>query len=248
MDLMTTLAPRYGMQVVAEIVSQGAAESVPAEVSQVRTAQTDVVLFAIYAEDAIRFMQEFKRQDYAPPLLWADDAGFISPDFQQTLGADAAYVTSREIWSLDITQTNSPAAQINTLFRIRYGKDLNGNSARGFIGMMTLTEAINRAGTTDSAAVRDALKTTDIPAEQLIVPWRGIRFDNMGQNTLGDGIVVQMINTGTLRSGLPISLLNRWFSRFLNGVYGRDHHVSSRIGLPCRLYLRGRPIVRLHIR
>ena len=193
MDLVAILAPQYGMQVVEEVTSQGVADSVPAEVASINTAQPDAVLFAVYAQDAIRYIQEFKRQDYAPPLVWANDAGFVSPDFQQTLGADAAYVTSREVWSVDITLTNTLAAEVNALFRERYGTDLNGNSVRGFIGMMTLAEAINRAGTTDPAAVRDALRATDIPAEQLIAPWQGVRFDERGQNILGDGIVVQML-------------------------------------------------------
>lgn len=209
-NLVTTLAPNYGMQVVAEIVSQGAPESLSAEVDRVRMAQPDVVLFAVYAEDAIRFMQEFKRQGYAPPLLWADDAGFVSPDFQQTLGVDAAYVTSREVWSPDITKTNPLAAQVNTLFRERYGVDLNGNSVRGFIGMMTLAKAINRAESTAPAAVRDALRAMDVPAGELIAPWRGIRFDETGQNTLGDGIVVQMLNnqyTAVWPSGIAVESL-----------------------------------------
>ncbi len=71
---------------------------------------------------------------------------------------------------------------------------MNGNSARSFIGIITLADAINRAASTEPTAVRDALRATDIPAEQLIAPWHGIRFDNTGQNTLGDGIVVQMLN------------------------------------------------------
>ena len=188
------LAPNYGMQVVADIVSQGTAESVPAAVTQLRTAQPDAVLFAIYTEDAIRFMQEFKRQNYAPPLIWADDAGFTTLEFQQTLGADAAYITSREVWSVDITETNPLAASVNALYRARNGTDMNGNSVRAFIGTMTLFEAINRAASTDPASIRTALRATDIPTAQLIAPWRGIRFDSTGQNTLGDGIVVQMLD------------------------------------------------------
>ena len=193
-DLMATWAPQYGMEVVADVETDGTAASVPTDVTQVRAANPDVVLFAVYAEEATLFMQEFKRQDYAPPSIWANDAGFISPEFQQTLDADANYVTSREVWSVDLTRTNTLAAELNALYRKRYGVDLDGNSARGFIGMMTLAEAINHAGSTDPTAVRDALRATDIPAEQLIVPWRGIRFDDTGQNSLGDGIVVQRLD------------------------------------------------------
>lgn len=193
-ELVREWAPQFGRELVAEVVALGTAESVSAEVSRVRMAEPDVVLFAVYTEDAVRFVREFKRQDYAPPLIWANDAGFISQEFQQTLGADAAYLTSREVWSVDITLTHPLAAQVNALYRERYGEDLNGNSARGFIGMMTLAEAINRAGSTEPAAVRDALRLTAIPAEQLIAPWDGIRFDETGQNTLGNGIVVQMLD------------------------------------------------------
>ena len=201
-DLVASRAPEYGMEVVASVETEGAATSVPAEVTQVREAQPDAVLFAVYAEEAIPFMQEFKAQDYAPPLIWADDAGFISPEFLQTLGADAEYVTSREVWSVDLTLTNPLAAEVNALYRERYGVDLGGNSARSFIGMMTLAEAINRAGSTEPTAVRDALRATDIPADQLIVPWQGIGFDQTGQNTLGDGVVVQRLN-GRYRTVWP---------------------------------------------
>ncbi|MHB9108089.1 MAG: ABC transporter substrate-binding protein [Armatimonadota bacterium] len=193
-ELVGTLAPQYGLQVVADVLSTGTAGDVPGQVMQVRDAQPDVVLFAVYATDAIRFIQEFKRQNYAPPLVWADDAGFIAQEYLQAVGADAAYVTSREVWSLDLTGTNALAAQVNTLYRARYGTDMNGNSARAFTGLITLADAINRAASTEPLAIRTALRATDIPADQLIMPWRGIRFDAAGQNTLGDGIIVQMLN------------------------------------------------------
>lgn len=36
-----------------------------------------------------------------------------------------------------------------------------------------------------------ALTKTFIPAEQLIIPWRGVKFDETGQNTLADAIIIQ---------------------------------------------------------
>ena len=191
--LVGTLAPQYGLQVAADLTTGDAAD-VPAEVAQVRNAQPDAVLFAVYAADAIRFIREFKRQDYAPPLVWADDAGFVTPEYLQAVGNDAAFVTSREVWSRDLTGTNPLAAQVNALYRARYGTDLNGNSARAFTGLITLADAINRAASTEPAAIHDALRATEIPAGQLIMPWRGIRFDASGQNVLGDGIIVQMLD------------------------------------------------------
>jgi branched-chain amino acid transport system substrate-binding protein len=59
--------------------------------------------------------------------------------------------------------------------------------------LIVLAEAINRADGLTPQAVRAALVRTDIGADQLIMPWDGIRFDpETGQNTLGKGIIVQV--------------------------------------------------------
>ena len=57
---------------------------------------------------------------------------------------------------------------------------------------MTLLDAFNRAGSTDPEKVRAALAATDIPPEQLIVPYRGVKFDTNGQNTLVRPILMQV--------------------------------------------------------
>ncbi len=71
---------------------------------------------------------------------------------------------------------------------------MNGNSARTFTGTLVLADAINRAGSTKPDAIRKALQETNIPGDQLIVPWDGIKFDQTGQNILGKGITVQVLN------------------------------------------------------
>ena len=82
---------------------------------------------------------------------------------------------------------------MNDLFRERYQRDMTGNSARSFTGLIVLAEAINRANRLTPHAVRAALAQTDIGADQRIMPWDGIRFDpETGQNTLGKGIIVQV--------------------------------------------------------
>ena len=39
-----------------------------------------------------------------------------------------------------------------------------------------------------------ALAATDLPGSKLIMPWKGVKFDATGQNTLGQGILVQIID------------------------------------------------------
>ena len=64
-------------------------------------------------------------------------------------------------------------------------------SARCFVGFLVLCDAINRAGSTNPEAIREALIKTNIPGDQLITPWRGMKFDETGQNILVDAIVIQ---------------------------------------------------------
>ena len=72
------------------------------------------------------------------------------------------------------------------------GRDLSDVPARAFTGFMTLLDALNRAGSTDPEKLRAALAATNIPADQLIVPYRGVKFDATGQNELVRPILMQV--------------------------------------------------------
>ena len=50
----------------------------------------------------------------------------------------------------------------------------------------------NRAGSTDPEKLRAALAATNIPPDQLIVPYRGVKFDANGQNELVRPILMQV--------------------------------------------------------
>jgi branched-chain amino acid transport system substrate-binding protein len=72
------------------------------------------------------------------------------------------------------------------------GDDLDDVSARGLEGFLVLADAINRAGSTDPAKIRDALKATDLKADQMVTGYDGVKFDDKGQNILGSSLVTQM--------------------------------------------------------
>ena len=78
------------------------------------------------------------------------------------------------------------------MYKQRHGKDFYDNPARSFTGMMTLLDAINRAGSTDPRAIRKALVATSIPGDQLVMTWDGIKFDETGQNVHVKGIIIQL--------------------------------------------------------
>jgi len=185
-------AEQAGITVAADVLYAAKADNIDAEVQRVVAANAAVVMQTSYDSDAIKFMQAYKQNNYRPQAILGMNAGFISPSFVATLGEDANYVLSREVWALDLANARPLVQKVNDLFFQRYGVNMTGNSARAFTGMIALPDAINRGGVTPGG-IRTALLATDIPGEQLIMPWDGIRFDpTTGQNTLARGIIVQI--------------------------------------------------------
>jgi branched-chain amino acid transport system substrate-binding protein len=59
-------------------------------------------------------------------------------------------------------------------------------------GFFVLADAIDRAGSTDPAKIQTALKATDLKPEQLMVGYKGVKFDDNGQNILASGLIIQL--------------------------------------------------------
>jgi len=199
-------AEEYGYEVAAEMPYPAKSTDVTSEVQTLKRADADIIMQASYVSDAILFIKTYKELGLETDAILAMDAGFILPEFVETVGEDAEYVLSREVWALDLTKAKPIVKQINDMYKERFGTTMNGNCARSFTGMMTLADAINRAGSTEPEAIRQALLETNIPGEQLITPWDGIRFNpETHQNELGRGIIVQLID-GEYRTVWPWEL------------------------------------------
>jgi branched-chain amino acid transport system substrate-binding protein len=58
--------------------------------------------------------------------------------------------------------------------------------------MFVLADAINRAGSGKRDAIRDALAKTDLKPDQLMMGFKGVKFDATGQNTLAATYLIQL--------------------------------------------------------
>jgi branched-chain amino acid transport system substrate-binding protein len=187
------LAKKYGYEVVVDLAYRARATSLQSEVQRLKAANPDVWMPTSYQTDAILFVRTSKELDYNPKMIMAQNAGHISPDFVAAAGKDAEGTMSRAPFSTDLIDKRPMAKALNAIYSKRAGKDLYDFPARSFTGMMTLLDAINRAGSTDPEAIRKALTTTNIPGDQLIMTWEGIKFDEQNQNTLVKAIIVQLL-------------------------------------------------------
>jgi branched-chain amino acid transport system substrate-binding protein len=194
-DAEEALVKKNGYELATRVSYPATTTEVNAEVQKVKSSSPDVIMQASYLPDSLLYMRGYKQQNVEVKAILAQDAGFIDPGFIRTLGADAEGVFTREVFSLDIKHRNQAVPLIDQLFRLRFaGKPLDGNTARDFMGVLVIADAIDRAGSTKPDAIRAALQATNIPGKLTLMPWNRIHFDATGQNDGGVGIIEQVQN------------------------------------------------------
>ena len=161
MDAYSKEFPEFTM--VANIGYQQGTTDVTSEVQRLISLKPDVVAHASYDAEAILFAKTYKQYNFAPQGVLAIGAAFGSSAFRNALKDDANFFLVREHWALDLAGTNPLIAEVGKMYQDKYNKAMDGTPARSFQAMMTLADAINRAGSTDPAAIQKALQT-DRPA------------------------------------------------------------------------------------
>ncbi|MBV9860065.1 MAG: ABC transporter substrate-binding protein [Alphaproteobacteria bacterium] len=181
---------KAGFDVVIDISYAANSTDVSPQVLQLKEKNPDVVIFISYTADSILYVKTMKNLDYRPPMIIADDSGFSDPAFISAVGSLAQGVVNRSAW--DVGKPNSPTSIINDLYKKRSGQDLDDTSGRDMQGFFVLADAINRAGSTEPAAIQKALRETDLKPEQLMMGYRGVKFDEQGQNILASSYLIQL--------------------------------------------------------
>jgi branched-chain amino acid transport system substrate-binding protein len=123
----------------------------------------------------------------------AQDAGFSEKALYDAVGDKLEGAISRGSFSLDLAEKRPMVGMINEMFKARSGKDFNDYSSRQFMGLIVMADAINRAKSTDGEKIREALVATDMPGDVTIMPWKRVKFDEMGQNNDADPVLLQYV-------------------------------------------------------
>src|SRR5271165_1562931 len=183
-------AKRAGIGVAAQIPYNANSTDVSGQVLQLKQLQPDAVIFISYTADTILYFKTLRNLDYLPPIIIGDDAGFSDPAFIPNVGDLAQGAINRSAW--DVGAPGSNSYKINEMFKSKHGRDLDDTSARWMQGFLTLADAINRAGSTEPGKIQQALRETDLKPEQLMIGYRGVKFDETGQNTLSATYLIQL--------------------------------------------------------
>jgi branched-chain amino acid transport system substrate-binding protein len=194
-ELIQQFAKEYGYNLRKSMLYAKEAPDLSSEVRSLKASRANVMLFASYTSDAILMIKTLKAQKAQPKVIWGQNAGFEVPEFRATLGDSVIGILTRTVFLPQVVQLKKVAGQVNALYKAKTGNDLTGASARSFTGLHTWVHVLENAASTEPAAIQQAANALNIPGNELVVPWAGIKFstsgDEIGQNTLGSGLIGQ---------------------------------------------------------
>lgn len=209
-------APKYNMEIVAEIQYNNGATDLTSEVLALRNANPDAVLCESYISDAILLTKTMKEQNCTPPVIVAKANGFADPSYIPATKGISNGVASVVEWNPDL----SKGQDINAKFKAKYGVDMNGHSAESFTAIWILKTAFEQAGTTDGTKVRDVLASLDIQGSfpngpEIILPYDRIKFGDMEldgvkhtQNNIYASVAIAQIQDGAYKTIWPFEFSN----------------------------------------
>ena len=189
-SVITSMFKENGLSIAQDIAYSANTTDVQSQVLQLKDKKPDVVIMISYTSDAILYAKTFQALDYKPAMMIADNAGFSDPSLIKTVGKSVQGIFNRS--SFAIGPPGSPTFLINEIYKKKSGDDLDDTAARQMQGFFVLMDAIDRAGSTDPAKIQAALKATDLKPDQLIMGYKGVKFDDKGQNVLAAGLVIQL--------------------------------------------------------
>ena len=216
------LESTYGAQGFEKVVSvkyPADVSNVDTEVQQIKAANPDVLFHASYIGDITQFVKKYKEFDYSPKAVVNYCGGFQDPQFTVNLGKDGDYFSGGAACSPELFGKMEVVNAINELYKKKSGGiDIDGPALEEFASLMVIAEAINKAGSTDTEKIMDAIKTTTFDAPYFSTG--KIEFDESGQNIHSAAFMVQTQNEKyeaifpvEIQTAKPIAPFVNWSDR-----------------------------------
>jgi branched-chain amino acid transport system substrate-binding protein len=165
--------------------------SILAAATAIKTAEPDIVLNAGHLQDALLMHRALKEQRVRAKI-YGYTIGPDTPEFRAVLGNDAEAVLGSAQWSAAVTYAGAPgfyrtAREYAAAFAASVGHAPDYHNAEATAAGLAFQYALARAGTTDRAAVRDALAHLDV-----ITFFGLLKFDSRGVNPFKPMVVNQI--------------------------------------------------------
>ena len=177
------IVPKYSMpyQIVDFIGYDPQARDLSVEVAKAKASGASLIIAASVANDAVLLTREMVKQRYEPWGIFSAGPGWYEPAYRKALGKFGNYAISTVPWY-------DPRKKLTQRMLDVFAKKFPGELADTgpvytFEALLIVADAYKRAGSAAPQALADALRATNLPADQTVTVGngRGISFDAKGQ-------------------------------------------------------------------
>jgi len=201
---------KYGFKVLIDISYPHESADLSSEVTQLKAASPDVIVAASYTPDAILLGRTMHELDFRPKLgFMGSAAGHSDVTYIKELGPLAEGNFSFAGWSRDLKKPGVKEFAQKMDEKFGRGKWV-WMEAYCYASMYVLKDALERAGSTDRNAIRDALAKSHIckgPATILPLEGECLEFDEEQQ--LHTYSVITQVQNGEFVSVWPFDIAGK---------------------------------------
>ncbi|MGQ9370491.1 ABC transporter substrate-binding protein [Azospirillum sp. ST 5-10] len=181
---LDTLFPKLDMPfaIVDSISYDPKAQDLAIEVTKAKATGADLAVVTTRANDAIMMIKEMVKQRWQPMgIISPGSPGLYDEQTYKVLGKYADYAMTNLPWY-------DPKAEVTRRARAAFEKAFPGDRFEGYAfnvaftleAILVAADAFKRAGSADSEAMLEALRTTNLKDKMMVGP--AITFDAKGQN------------------------------------------------------------------
>lgn len=181
-------APEYGLKLIEKVPYSPRSADMTTEVGKIKAAGADIVMATGYFGDGVRVYKTMRDVRLkAQAIVGCGNGAYSHPKFMEELGGITENV-------LDGNYRANPLSDLtkNALghYKEVYDREMGASTVFAYVAPYVIADALERAGSTDRAALRDALAETNITEH--ILPQGPIIFDENGQNKNASAAMMQI--------------------------------------------------------
>ncbi|WP_438315221.1 ABC transporter substrate-binding protein [Sporosarcina sp. FA9] len=170
--------PAAGYEIVLEEGYDGNAAELTPVATKVKSAKPDAVLMVSYLKDATLLTKAFTEQKVTPKAFIATSGGYADAEYLNNVGDAPLGFFDIAAWEADVNRPFSK--ETNDKFIEKYGHGMNGEMVKEYVGIYTIADVLERAGSVDSEKIRDAFASTNIVEGPTQMYAKTINFDETG--------------------------------------------------------------------
>lgn len=181
---------KTGLEIVGMLPYSSSASTLSSEVTKLISLNPDILIPIGYYSDQSLLAKELIDRDVSfPMIMGVANGAFSDAKFTATYGtaADGFF---------DINYRYNPNSEeadyLLNKYRELYGEEIPVCAIYGYESIMVIADALERAGTTDHEALRNALAETDMTDH--LLPQEEVIFDEAGENINSAGVLIQIQN------------------------------------------------------